>query len=239
MLDSQQSNQVVCTCTCQFDKRFHGGIHLGPGHTAAGFSIMIGRGHSGRDRKNLQRGNTTFSVSRWSALAAAAACTWKYSVCLSVLLFSRWSQLSFAFAVPRFLCLSPSPTRHRCLHQVRYCSLSLSLSLSHWLRLAVSHSLSLAFSHSLSLTVSHSLSLVVSYALSLAVCHSLSLAVCHSLSLAVCHSLSLSRYLSLALATALCASLSLSHIHSRHTLCVQARCELTADHRVNDNWVLV
>ena len=37
---------------------------LGPGHTAAGFSIMIGRGRSGRDRKNLQRGHTTFSVSR-------------------------------------------------------------------------------------------------------------------------------------------------------------------------------
>ena len=37
---------------------------LGPGHTAAGFSIMIGRGRSGRDRKNLQRGHTTFSVFR-------------------------------------------------------------------------------------------------------------------------------------------------------------------------------
>ena len=36
---------------------------------------MIGRGRSGRDRKNLQRGHTTFSVSRRSALAAAAACT--------------------------------------------------------------------------------------------------------------------------------------------------------------------
>ena len=49
--------------------------HLGPGHHAAGFSIMIGRGRSGRDRKNLRRGHTTFSVSRRSALAAAAACT--------------------------------------------------------------------------------------------------------------------------------------------------------------------
>ena len=38
--------------------------YLGPGHTAAGFSIMIGRGRSGRDRKILQRGHTTFSVSR-------------------------------------------------------------------------------------------------------------------------------------------------------------------------------
>ena len=53
----------------------HFGGALGPGHTAAGFSIMFGRGRSGRDRKNLQRGHTTFSVCRRSALAAAAACT--------------------------------------------------------------------------------------------------------------------------------------------------------------------
>ena len=103
---------------------------LGPGHTAAGFSIMIGRGRSGRDRKNLQRGHTTFSVSRWSALAAAAACTWMYSVCLSVLLFSRWSpspsrslSLFISVSLPLPLAIAVS---------IRF---AIALSLSHWFRL--------------------------------------------------------------------------------------------------------
>ena len=139
--------------------------------------------------------------------------------------------LSFAFAVPRFLCLSPSPARHHCLHQVRYCCLSLaqarcfSLAVSHSLSLAVSHSLSLA----LFLTRSRSLFLTCSRSLFLTRSHSLFLTRSRSLFV------TRSRYSALSLSL----SLSHTHIHSRHTLWVQARCELTADHRVNDNWVFV
>ena len=46
-----------------------GGNKLGPSHTASGFSIMTDLDRSRCDRKNLQRGNTTFSVSRRTALA--------------------------------------------------------------------------------------------------------------------------------------------------------------------------
>ena len=127
---------------------------------------------------------------------------------------------SFAFAVSRFLCLSPSPARHRCLHQVRYCSLSLAQALarsgSQFLtRFSVLTRFSFAVSHSLSLAVSHSLSLAVSHSLSLVVCHSLSLAVCHSLSLAVCHSLSLQLCVRLSLSL----SLSLSNISIQDIPC--------------------
>ena len=157
--------------------------------------------------------------------------------CLS---FFSLITLSFAFALPRFLCLSPSPARHHCLHQVRYCSLSLAQAL------ACSGSLFLTRCFLLALTrcFSLSLSLARCFSLALARCFSLALARCFSLNsrslfLTRCFSLALARCLSLALATALCASLSLSlslsHTHSRHTLWVQARCELTADHRVNDN----
>ena len=117
--------------------------------------------------------------------------------------------LCFAFAVPRLLCLSPSPARHHCLHQVRYCSLS------HWLKLAVSHSLSLAVSHFLSLAVSHSLSLAVSHSLSLAVSHTLSLVVSHLLSLAVSCSLFVTRSRN----SSVCVSLSLSLISIQDIPC--------------------
>ena len=97
----------------------------------------------------------------------------------------------------------------------------------------------------LALTRCFSLALARCFSLALTRCLSPALARCLSLALACCLSLALARRLSLALAPALCASLSLSlslslkDIHSRHTLWIQVRCELTADHRVNDNWVLV
>ena len=116
-------------------------------------------------------------------------------MCLSVFFFSLIT-LSFAFAVPRFLCLSPSPARHHRLHQVRYCSLSLAQALARSGSLFLTRSHSLFLTLSLSLAVSHSLSLVVSHSLSLAVSHSLSLVVCHSLSLQLCVLLSLSLSLS-------------------------------------------
>ena len=129
-------------------------------------------------------------------------------MCLSVLLFSFFSliTLSFAFAVPRFLCLPPSPARHRCLHQVRDCSLSLiqaltrsgSLFLTRCSVLTRSRSLfltrsrSLFFTGSRSLFVTGSRSLFVTRSRSLFVTRSRYSSVCVSLSLSLSFSLSLS-----------------------------------------------
>ena len=176
---------------------------------------MIGRGRSGRDRKNLQRGHTTFLFSRRSALAAAAAYTWKYSVCLSVLLFSRLTTLSFAFAVPRFLCLFlPLPLAITV-------SIRFAIALSHWLRLAVSQlaltrcfSLALARCFSLSLSLSlarcfltRSRSLFLTRSRSLFLTRSCSLFVTRSRYSSVCVSLSLSRSLALSISVSLSPSL--------------------------------
>ena len=158
LMKYEQPQRIVCKRPVQgVSCSFRAWSHCGR------FFIMICRGRSGRDRKNLQRGHTTFSVSRWSALAAATACTWKYSVCLSVLLFSRWS---------------PSVS----------CSLSLVFSVSLPLPLAITVSIRLAISQSLSLVVCHSLSLQLCVRLSL----SLSLSLYLSISISISLSLSLS-----------------------------------------------
>ena len=105
--------------------------------------------------------------------------------------------LSYAFAVPRFLCLSPSPARHRYLHQVRYCSLSLTGSGSLFLTRARSHSLFLTRSHSLFLTRSHSLFFTRSRSLFLTRSRSLFLTRSRSLFLIRSRSLFLTRSRSL------------------------------------------
>ena len=147
---------------------------------------------------------------------------------------SLWVSLVFSVSLPLPLAITVS---------IRFAiALSLSLGQARCFSLALTRCFSLALTRCFSLSLARCFSLAVSPSLSLAVCHSLSLVVCHSLSLVVCHSLSLQLCvrlsLSLSLFLSLSLSLSLSHIHSRHTLWVQARCELTADHRVNDKWVL-
>ena len=148
------------------------------------------------------------------------------------LTFFSLTTLTFAFAVPRFLCLSPSPAHHRCLHQVRYCSLSralvqalvrsgsLFLTRSHSLFLTRSHSLFLTRSRSLFLTRSRSLFLIRSRSLFLTRSRSLFLIRSRSLFLTRSRSLFVarSRYssvcvsLSLSLSLSLLLSLSLSNI---------------------------
>ena len=169
--------------------------HLGPGHTAAGFSIMIGR-RSQRTRLQKPAARSHYILC-FSLKRTRCSCSLYLKVlcvpfCLTFV--SLPVTLSFAFAVPRFLCLSPSPTRHRCLHQVRYCSLSLSGSGPRSLGLAVSHSLSLAVSHSLR-TLARCLSLFLTRSRSLFVTGSRSLFVTGSRSLFLTrsHSLFLTR----------------------------------------------
>ena len=119
--------------------------------------------------------------------------------------------LSFAFAVPRFLCLSPSRSRSPSLSPSGSLLLSLtgsgslfltrcfSLSIARCFSLALARCFSLALARCFSLALARCFSLALARCFSLAVSssHSLSLVVCHSLSLQLCVRLSLSLSLSL------------------------------------------
>ena len=123
---------------------------------------MIGRGRSGRDRKTCSAVTLHF-LFLVEAHSLQLQPVPESTLCAFLSYFFLVDH--FTFAVPCFLCLSPSPARHHCLHQVRYCSLSLaqarcfSLALARCLSLALVTALcaclSLSRSHSCSLSLSH------------------------------------------------------------------------------------
>ena len=146
---------------------------------------MTGRDRSGRNRKNLQRGHTTFSVSPRSATTAASARTSKHYLCLSLLLFARRS-ITRSLAVDLSLFLLRSvPHLSLPLSFCLFLSLALSLpplSLALSLPAALSPSRGRAIRGSLTLRVSHALRVWLALALRVSLARYSSMSLSLSLS---------------------------------------------------------